>query len=219
MRENRLFKARELVLGWSSSQGPLLDVKHCRDVTSFSDCLKLNVGDKEPRGPPFLEPPFVHFKRPPPPSPPPPPPPLFATSPLLLSSSQASLSSISSFFLSIYFLSFLSSSSSPSPTYLPQVTLRNVSIVLNSIWNLGDVKRGGKKKKKGRTFNRTQWSIRNNCSIIFRLGRFFASFVICPIIYSFLFRDYLTRSHGIVVTTLGGTIENRWRFSKGRTKR
>lgn len=59
MRENRLFKARELVLGWSSSQGPLLDVKHCRDVTSFSDCLKLNVGDKKPRGPPFLEPPFV----------------------------------------------------------------------------------------------------------------------------------------------------------------
>lgn len=103
---------------WSSSQGPLLDVKHCRDVTSFSDCLKLNVGDKEARGPPFLEPPFAHFKRPPPPSLPPPPLPssLFATSPLLLSPSQVSLSPISSFFFSICFLSSFSSSSSPSPT-------------------------------------------------------------------------------------------------------
>lgn len=176
---------------WSSSQGPLLDVKHCRDVTSFSDCLKLNVGDKEARGPPFLEPPFAHFKRPPPPSLPPPPLPssLFATSPLLLSPSQVSLSPISSFFFSICFLSSFSSSSSPSPTtYLTANITKRFSIVLNSIWNLGG-KRGGEKKKKKRTFN----------GMIDRakqlLGRFFASFVICPIIHSYLCFAIIEQNH------------------------
>lgn len=143
MRENRPFKARELVLGWSrasSSQGPLLDIKHGGDVTSSFDCLKLNVGDKEPRGLPFLEPPFVHFN-PPPPSPPPP-----------TSRKPPSTRSPFTFFFSICFVSSSSSSSSPSSAaYLANVTKR-----FDRFRSELEFQRA--RKKKSKRFNRARWA-------------------------------------------------------------
>lgn len=121
-------------------------------LRSSFDCLKLNVEDKEPRGPPFLEPLFVHFK------------PSTTTAatalPLFLLSSfkilllPLSLSlSILCFTISLFlhllyfFLVFFLISFSGWATW---PTLRNVSIVLDSSWNFNDEERKGKKKRKER---------------------------------------------------------------------
>lgn len=115
--------------------------------------LKLNVEDKEPRGPPFLEPPFVHFK------------PSTTTaattsslfplssSKILLPLSPLSILCFTSRFLHLlcfFFVFFLFVSFSRLATW---PTLRNVSIVLDSSWNFSDEERENgknKKKKKGR---------------------------------------------------------------------